>query len=397
MADDGPARATAPPLASSPATKNCPIKRFTLDHSLRRISVAHARGRRGAVALIGSDRPGRRSTTERRRRGSGSRRRVELWSSRFPRPVRCRRQWLGSVRGEEVPVSFVPLTGPATLHAAEVPREARVEFTDTSTPSRCITLPIRAALPVLAKARSSEEAHPSVALLAAASLLAMRFVAAGRFEPGPGSWRVSLQRDDVDTLQTLAASRSYAGMPADAAETVVRRLVDAVVDAMPRSAPSTASSRLTPSGPRGRPRDDAFTRRLQDLVTRHRQERSDLPQLVTLSLRVEADEEELVARACRMVLQVHDERDPIHVRNAASLWQDPPTVHGFGDRARTHAILALRDAAAAWPPLERLLEQRVPDELTLDSEELVSLLEDGVGTLRATGVDVLWPRSLGRT
>ena len=70
--------------------------------------------------------------------------------------------------------------------------------------------------------------------------------------------------------------------------------------------------------------------------------------------------------------------------------------HGFGDRARTHATLALRDAAAAWPALERLLEQRVPDQITLDTDELVSLLEDGVAALRRGGVDVLWPRSLGR-
>ena len=95
------------------------------------------------------------------------------------------------------------------------------------------------------------------------------------------------------------------------------------------------------------------------------------------------------------MLQVHDERDPLHVRDAASLWHDPPSVHGFGDRARTHTSLALRDAAAAWPPLERLLEQRVPDELTLDTDDLVSLLEDGVAALRAVGIDVLWPRSLG--
>ena len=71
-------------------------------------------------------------------------------------------------------------------------------------------------------------------------------------------------------------------------------------------------------------------------------------------------------------------------------------MHGFGDRARTHATLALRDAADAWPPLDRLLEQRVPDEITLDTDELVSLLEDGVDGAARGGVDVLWPRSLGR-
>ena len=46
--------------------------------------------------------------------------------------------------------------------------------------------------------------------------------------------------------------------------------------------------------------------------------------------------------------------------------------------------------------LDRLLELRVPDQLTLDTDELVSLLEEGVGALRAAGVDVLWPKALGR-
>jgi len=293
-----------------------------------------------------------------------------------------------------VSVSFVPLTGPATLHAAEAPREGTVEFTDDR---RRITLPIRAALPVLAKARTASDAHPSVALLAAASLLGMRFVAAGRFEPGDGVWRLSeLHADDAERIRRLGASRAHAGLTADAAEAVVRRVVDAVVDAMPRTAPSSERRRAAPSGSRPRPPDEAFAHRLQELVARHRGGRSDLPQLVTLSLRVEADEGELVAGACRLVLQVHDERDPLHVCDAASLWHDPPSGHGFGDRARTHTTWALREAATAWPPLERLLEQRVPDEITLDTDDLVSLLEDGVAALRAVSIDVLWPRSLGR-
>jgi superfamily II DNA or RNA helicase len=291
-----------------------------------------------------------------------------------------------------VSVSFVPLTGPATLRAAQTPREGTVEFTDAAHGGRTIILPIRAALPVLAKARTVDEAHPSVALLAAASLLAMRLVAAGKFEPVAGTWRpATFDADDTDRLRRLAESRAYAGLSAADAETVVRRVVDAVVDAMPRGAPAD-----TAAAPTGRYDRDVFARRLQDVVARHRGDRSDLPQLVTLSLRVEADEEELVAGACRLVLQVHDERDPLHVRDAASLWHDPSSVHGFGDRVRTHATLALREAAAVWSPLDRLLEQRVPDEMTLDGDDLVSLLEDGVVALRAAGVDVLWPRSLGR-
>ena len=46
--------------------------------------------------------------------------------------------------------------------------------------------------------------------------------------------------------------------------------------------------------------------------------------------------------------------------------------------------------------LDRLLELRVPDQITLDADELVSLLDDGVAALKERGIDVLWPRSLGR-
>ena len=298
-------------------------------------------------------------------------------------------------------VSFVPLSGPATLRAAEAPREGVVEFTDAGAAPRSITLPIRAALPVLAKARADEAAHPSVTLLAAASLLAMRFVAAGKFEPGDGVWRLApLDADDTERLRRLAESRAYAGLPAADAEHVVRLLVEAVVDTMPRAAPGAAPPHRPPRppSPPRRPvvEDDAFSRRLQSLVARHRGEGAGLPQLVTLSLRVEAHEEELVAGSCRLVLQVHDEQDSLHVCDAAALWNDAPSTHGFGDRARTHTSLALREAAAAWPPLERLLEQRVPDELALTTDDLVSLLEDGVEALHRGGVDVLWPRSLGR-
>ena len=98
------------------------------------------------------------------------------------------------------------------------------------------------------------------------------------------------------------------------------------------------------------------------------------------------------------MLQVHDERNPLHFADAALLWTEsgPEATHGFGDRARTHASIALRAAADAWPVLDRLLELRVPDEITLDAVELADLLDDGLPALKARGVDVLWPRSLGR-
>ena len=294
-------------------------------------------------------------------------------------------------------MSFVPVTGRATFRTADPPRESVVEFTDER---RTVSLPIRAALPVLSRAHARDDVHPSVGLLAGAVLLGLRLVAAGKIEPAGSapSWRMGpLDDADDDRVRMLAGARADGPGEAADAEQVVRGVLDAVADAMPRSAPvgPGARRRTTPGPPPGK----GFSSRLQQrLAQRVAAASDDRPQLVRISLRVEADEEELVAGAVRLVLQVHDEQDPLHVCEAAELWSEsgPEARHGFGDRARTHATIALRAAADAWPVLDRLLELRVPDQITLDSDELVSLLESGVGALRERGVDVLWPRSLGR-
>jgi superfamily II DNA or RNA helicase len=181
--------------------------------------------------------------------------------------------------------------------------------------------------------RPGPDAHPSVHELAEAARLGLRLLADGAVEARGGSWRATHEVD---------------------------RVVAAVIDAVPRRPPAGAA------------------------------------QLVRLSLRIEADEEELVAGAVRVVPQVHDELDPVRVCDAVLLWTGGGEAAGFGDRARTHAALALRDAAEAWPVLDRLLELREPDQITLDTDELVSLLDHGVAALAARGVDVMWPRSLGR-
>ena len=306
-------------------------------------------------------------------------------------------------------MSFVPVTGPATFEAVEPARDSVVVFTDDH---RTVSLPMRAALPVLTRAHRRDDAHPSVSLLAGAALLAMRLVAAGRLEPDQRSgWRIAeLGPDDQDRLDRLVAARAPVPIEQDEPEpaVLVRKVMDAVADAMPRSASSAATvarpaapaTRRTPARTLGRTSGD-FADRLADRLARHTgpgRGTDDRPHLVTLSLRVEADEGELVGGSVRLVLQVHDERNPLHVADAAVLWAEsgPDASHGFGDRARTHASIALRSAADAWPVLDRLLELRVPDEITLDEDELADLLEHGLPTLRQRGVDVLWPRSLGR-
>ena len=209
-------------------------------------------------------------------------------------------------------MSFVPVTGTATFRAAEPPRDGVVEFTDER---RTVALPIRAALPVLTKAHSRDDLHPSVGLLSGAALLGLRLVAAGQIEPAGSepSWRMGpLAADDEDRVLRLAAARAHDGLPADAAEDVVRAVLDAVADAMPRAAP-TAQRRPAVTRPQ-------FEHRLRERLRRYAEPRPELPQLVRISLRVEADEEELVAGSVRLVLQVHDEQNPLHLCDAAVLW-----------------------------------------------------------------------------
>ena len=124
----------------------------------------------------------------------------------------------------------------------------------------------------------------------------------------------------------------------------------------------------------------------------HADDDADLPADVVVSLRVEAPAEQLADGLLTVVLQVHDRDDPGHVTDAATLWEG--SGHGFSRRARLSAGTELRRAAVAWPTLERLLREPVPDRIVLAGDELADLLEHGVGALLAIGVDVFWPRGL---
>lgn len=296
-------------------------------------------------------------------------------------------------------MGFVPVTGPARLLVGEPPREGSVEFTDGR---RTLVLPVRGALPVLGKVRDQPDVHPSVAMLAGAALLGLQLVASGRFAPDPDGrhWQVAgLDADDERRVADLARSRAWDGFDEASAEGMVRGMLDAVVDTMPRTAPGR--SRHHAPAPR-RPvlaDPEAFSDRLQERISRIRARgRDDRPHLVSLSFRLEADEEELVAGACRLVVQVHAVDNAAHVAELRELWDDtgPEAPHGFGERARTHAAIALRSAADAWPVLDRLLDLRVPDEIVLDSDELLSLLDEGAAALTEAGHPVLWPKYLDR-
>ncbi len=298
-------------------------------------------------------------------------------------------------------MSLVPVTGPARLLVGEPPREGSIEFTDDR---RTIVMPIRGALPVLGKVRDQDDLHPSVSLLAGAALMGLQLVASGRFAPDPDGrhWQVAgLDPADERRIVDLATSRATDGFDAATAEGMVRGLLDAVVDTMPRTTPgrSRLGARLPARPAPATSTPDDFSDQLQQRIARIRSRgRDDRPHLVSISFRIEADEEELVAGAVRLVLQVHAVDNAAHMADASELWADigPDAAHGFGERARTHAAIALRSAADAWPVLDRLLDLRVPDEIVLDSDEILSLLDTGAAALTEAGHPVMWPKYLDR-
>jgi superfamily II DNA or RNA helicase len=286
-------------------------------------------------------------------------------------------------------VSFVPLQGQARFHAADPPRESEVEFTGQQ---RTIRLPMRGAIPVLTRALRADEAHASVTLLSAATMLAMKLVAAGRLQRSPAghAWQVGpMLPEDDERVRALATARAYADTPADEAEEIIRALLDAVADTMTRQ---SASGFETPSA---RPTAGASRSLADRLAERARED--DLPGEVYLSLRVEAPDEQLAGGHLSVVPQLHEVDVATHVVDAEQLWRDDPDgSHGFSRRARVNAGVALRRAAQAWPVLDRLLRRSVPDRLLLEGDELADLLEHGLGALAAVGVDVFWPRGLRR-
>ncbi|GAB3198240.1 hypothetical protein GCM10027062_11950 [Nocardioides hungaricus] len=228
------------------------------------------------------------------------------------------------------------MTGTAVLRPAEPPRDGVVGFSDER---RTVALLIRAALPVLTKAHALDDLHPSVRLLTSSALLGLRLVAAGRIESAGSHWRVgALNAEDEHRVTALVKDD-----PDD--ETTVRAMLAAIAAAMPRAAPTAGAP----------PRRRGGVRDLQARLARRLEPRpgaQDLPQLVRISLRVEADEEELVAGSVRLILQVHDEQDPLHLCDAGVLWTEsgPEATHGFGNRARTHAATALRALEVElWP------------------------------------------------
>ncbi|MFD0028743.1 SNF2-related protein [Streptomyces sp. NPDC055059] len=279
-----------------------------------------------------------------------------------------------------------------------------------------VLLPVRAALPVLTRARATAQAHPTAAFWGAASVLALQFAARGLLLPGltptdHDAWRAGpLRAEDLERVGELAAAMppEAHATPLDgpgplrlpAPEALLRAFLDAVADTLPRSPAASLAAGARP-----------FAAPAPQRVPEHRAWASDVAAGhdagVRISLRVEvpgldraapgAEDEDEEHVAFRAVLQMHSVSDPALVADAAEVWAvSGASAKAFGPRARMDALLALRRAARAWAPLTPLLSAAVPDALDLADEEITDLLGAGARALAAAGVDVHWPRQLAR-
>lgn len=274
-----------------------------------------------------------------------------------------------------------------------------------------LLMPVRDALPVLTRARTGSRASPSTAFWGAAGVLALQLVARGLLLPGLSAadhdaWRAgALTPDDLERIRALAASMppEAHAVPLDAAamplllpepEPLLRSFLDAVTDGLPR----TPAAGSVTGGP-------AFAARAARHLPHLRPWAADVAAGhdagVRLSLRVEvsglgdARDAEEGAPSFRAVLQIHSVQDPALVADAADVWAGRSPA-AFGPRARMDALLALRRAARAWPPLAPLLSAPVPDAVEPADEEIAELLGAAGRALAATGMRVHWPKELAR-
>ncbi|WP_018530689.1 DEAD/DEAH box helicase [Streptomyces sp. HmicA12] len=279
-------------------------------------------------------------------------------------------------------------------------------------------LPVADALPLLVRARRTRGAHPAAAAWGAAAAHALHLVARGRLLPGltasdHDAWRAGpLDEDDIAQIRGIAAALPPEGFAVPVAgrrpvqvpdpEALVRAFLDAVADALPRT-PAAAHAAGAP-----------FAAAAAQYIPQARpwavEAAAGLDAGVKVSLRLDLSHQELfdggdpdadpdgpeTRRAGTAIVQVHSLADPTRVADAAHLWAGDADDH-FGPRARIDAVLAVRRAAAVWPPLGRLLEQDVPDVLPLGESELIDLLGPGTARLAEAGVAVHWPRELARS
>ncbi|UFR05986.1 DEAD/DEAH box helicase [Streptomyces sp. Go40/10] len=279
-------------------------------------------------------------------------------------------------------------------------------------PLPVLLLPIRSALPLLTRARALPGEHRAAAFWRTAYELALAFLARGLLLPGLSpadhdTWRVGpLSAGDAELVRELAAAMPPEAhavpLPGDGPlslpdpERLLCAFLDAVADVLPRSPAApllTGGPAYTAPEPQRLPALRAWA---DDIAAGH-------DAGVRLSLRVEAPGHDDVVSPegapvrFRAVLQVHGQSGSGDVMDAAGLWTGADAGSlASAPRARADALLALRRAARAWPPLAPLLSAAVPDAMDVADEDIADLLGQGERALAAVGVDVHWPKHLAR-
>ncbi|MEU2668287.1 DEAD/DEAH box helicase [Streptomyces sp. NPDC007164] len=314
-----------------------------------------------------------------------------------------------------------------------------------------LLLPVADALPLLVRARHQESAHPATRCWGAAALQALNLAARGRLLPGltvddHDAWRAGPRdAEDIAHLRAIAAAMPGEGHAVPLPDLTPLRLpdpqwllgsfLDAVADTLPRT-PAAAYAMGAPfasreaqhlpgardwavevasgldAGVRVSLRLDLSAYELFDTAdaydasgtygTAGTYDSSDAHGISDVTGPGEGEAEVTAHRtgaarhAAAAITLVHSLADPTYVTDAAALWNGG-AGEPFGPRARIDAVLALRRAARVWAPLERLLDQPVPDVLALEEDELYELLSDAGARLTAAGVSVHWPRELARS
>ncbi|MFD0339174.1 DEAD/DEAH box helicase [Streptomyces sp. NPDC127117] len=308
-----------------------------------------------------------------------------------------------------------------------------------------LLLPVADALPLLVRARHQESAHPATRCWGAAALQALNLAARGRLLPGltgddHDAWRAGPRdAEDIAHLRAIAAALPAEGHAVPLPDPTPLRLpdpqwllgsfLDAVADTLPRT-PAAAYAMGAPfasreaqhlpgardwavevasgldAGVRVSLRLDLSAYELFDTADTYDTAGTyDIPDARGISDvtgpgegegEVTAHRAGPARHAAAAITQVHSLADPTYVTDAAALWNGG-AGEPFGPRARIDAVLALRRAARVWAPLERLLDQPVPDVLALEEDELYELLSDAGARLATAGVSVHWPRELARS
>ncbi|GAA2708826.1 DEAD/DEAH box helicase [Micromonospora olivasterospora] len=264
-------------------------------------------------------------------------------------------------------------------------------------------VPVGDAVRRLVALADADSVDPAAAFWSAVAVTGLHLVARGRLLPGvsPGgydAWRAGpFDAADVERVRALAAA-----MPAEARavpvdpgagrlvlpdpEALVRAFLDAVADTLPRT---PAATWLTG--------DARFTGLAPEPAEELRDWAAAVSAGVDTGLRVALRLEgrgDLDTTPLTAVVRLRSLADPTVVSDAAALWEGDE--HGLGEGATFEAMLAVRRAAAVWPPLERLLDVAAPVELELLDEDLADLLGGAERRLADAGIEFEWPSRLSR-